>query len=234
MGSVRVSIARALWIRANRLPGVRWGSFRRLAPQSQLFGFDRGTPVDRHYIEAFLARHQDDVRGTVLEVGDRKYTLRFGHGKVTTSDVLYPETGNPETTVVGDLQTGMGIDHDRFDCVILTQTLPFIYDARAAVRHVFASLRRGGVVLATVPGISQVSRFDMNRWGDYWRFTDASALRLFAEEFGDDNVQVVTYGNVLTATAFLHGLAAEELRPNELDQVDTDYQVIIGIRAQKS
>jgi hypothetical protein len=71
----------------------------------------------------------------------------------------------------------------------------------------------------------------MDRWGDYWRFTDASARRLFAEVFGADNVTVTTYGNVLTACAFLHGLAAHELRAEELDHHDPDYQVIIGIRA---
>ena len=37
--------------------GTRFGNMRRLTPLSRHFGYERGTPVDRYYIEAFLARH---------------------------------------------------------------------------------------------------------------------------------------------------------------------------------
>ncbi len=37
----------------------------------------------------------------------------------------------------------------------------------------------------------------------------------------------------MTATAFLYGMAAEELAPEELDHFDPDYEVIIGVRARK-
>ena len=39
-------------------------------PVSDHWGWDRGTPVDRYYIEQFLAEHAADVRGRVLEVKD--------------------------------------------------------------------------------------------------------------------------------------------------------------------
>jgi hypothetical protein len=42
------------------------------------------------------------------------------------------------------------------------------------------------------------------------------------------------HGNVLAAISFLHGLAAEELRPEELDHRDTDYELLITVRARKS
>jgi hypothetical protein len=71
----------------------------------------------------------------------------------------------------------------------------------------------------------------MERWGDYWRFTDASARRLFCDVFGPENVTVTTYGNVLAACAFLHGVVVQELQDEELDHHDADYQVTIGIRA---
>jgi hypothetical protein len=45
-------------------PGaVDFGDLRRLAPVSRHFGVDRGTALDRYYIEGFLARHATDVRG---------------------------------------------------------------------------------------------------------------------------------------------------------------------------
>lgn len=49
------------------LHSARFGNFR---PLSASYGFDRGTPVDRLYIEEFLKLHSDDVRGRVLEIGD--------------------------------------------------------------------------------------------------------------------------------------------------------------------
>src|SRR5829696_5733833 len=70
-------------------PGtVNFGSLRRTAPFSRKWGYDRGTPIDRVYIEEFLARHADDVRGACLEVMNARYTDRFGGARVTRSDVL--------------------------------------------------------------------------------------------------------------------------------------------------
>jgi len=176
-------------------------------------------------------RHQADVQGRVLEIAGRDYTKKFGVGRTIQSDVLHAEMGNPEATLVGDLATGAGIPRSAFDCILLTQTLPFLYDLKNTIVHIRDALRPRGVALVTVPGISQISRYDMDRWGDYWRFTDASARRLFADVFKAENVTVTTYGNVLAACAFLQGLAAHELRGEELDHHDPDYQVIIGIRA---
>jgi SAM-dependent methyltransferase len=191
---------------------IRWGNLRRLNPISRVFGFDRGQPIDRYYIETFLQRHRADIYGRVLEIGDPGYTRKFGGDRVTHSDVLHAIPGNPQATLVGDLATGEGIPKGTFDCLILTQTLLFIYDVSEAIANCYAVLKPGGVLLATFPGISHISRYDMDRWGDYWRFTTLSAKRLFGEVFSPENVAVQSYGNVLTAIAFLHGLAAEELR----------------------
>lgn len=135
--------------------------------------------------------------------------------------------------MVGDLATGEGIPKGTFDCMILTQTLLFIYDVSEAITNCYAALKPGGVLLATFPGISQVSRYDMDRWGDYWRFTTLSAKRLFGDVFQPGNVTVQSYGNVLAAIAFLQGLAAEELRQKELYYYDPDYEVLITVRAVK-
>jgi len=131
------------------------------------------------------------------------------------------------------LATGKGIPGGVFDCMVLTQTFHVIYEVHSAVKTSFQALKPGGVLLATLPGISQISRYDMERWGDFWRFTDASARRLFGDVFGAENVSVEVYGNVFAACAFLQGLAVEELKKGELDFRDEDYQVLIGVRAVK-
>jgi len=110
-----------------------FGSRHTVHPASREFGFDRGTPIDRHYIERFLERHARDIRGRVLEVGDDAYTRRFGDGQVTTRDVLHVTPGNPQATIVADLADAAHIPSDAFDCVILTQTLHLVYDVRAAL-----------------------------------------------------------------------------------------------------
>jgi SAM-dependent methyltransferase len=202
-------------------------------PVSTQFGLDRGRPVDRFYIERFLEQNRQLIRGRVLEVQERTYTDWYGTG-VEQSDVLHAGPGNPEATLVGDLTTGEGIPQDAFDCIILTQTLPFIWDVRAAVHGTRTALRPGGTLLATVPGISQISREDMREWGDWWRFTSASAKRLFDEEYGAGNVQTETHGNLVAACAFLYGLAAEELAPEELERRQEDYEMITTIRARRA
>jgi SAM-dependent methyltransferase len=207
------------------------GSLRRLSPFSREWGYDRGTPVDRYYIERFLAARSDDVHGRVLEVGTDKYTKRFGGERVTQSDVLHVSDQRPSVTIIGDLTDPALFPADVFDCVILTSTLHFIYDVRAALKTVERALRPAGVLLATFPGISPISRYDMDRWGDYWRFTTRSLARLFEEVFPGYEVEVEAHGNVLVAAAFLFGLAAEDLDENELDYHDSDYQLLLTVRA---
>jgi hypothetical protein len=203
------------------------------APVSRTFGFERGRPIDRWYIERFLSSHSADVRGRVLEVAESTYTEWYGHDRVETSDVLYATEGHPKTTIVGDLTTGVGIPEAAFDCFICTQTLQFIYDVRAATAGTRALLAPGGVLLATVPGISQISREDMRDWGDWWRFTARSAQRLFADVYGEDHVEVTQHGNVHAAAAFLYGLAAEDVGAAALEAVDPDFHLLITIRARR-
>lgn len=222
---------RARWWRAVR--PVRWRYLRRVTPISAAFGFHRGHCLDRYYIESFIERHQEDIRGRVLEILDPHYTQTFGGDRVRRSDVLHAAPGNPLATLVGDLATGEGIPLAAFDCLIVTQTLHLIYDFKAAIAGCYAALKPGGVLLATFPGISQVSRYDADRWGDYWRLTSLAAERSFSEVFPRASLEVQAYGNVLVAVAYLHGLAVEELTTKELDYHDPNYEIVITVRAQK-
>ena len=48
---------------------VKFGHLRRLTPFNRRWGYVRGLPVDRYYIENFLAGHAQDIHGHVLEIG---------------------------------------------------------------------------------------------------------------------------------------------------------------------
>jgi SAM-dependent methyltransferase len=220
---------------------VEFGDLGRLTPISTDFGDDRGLPIDRYYIHEFLNRHAgaldyapSAVTGRVLEIGDATYARRYANPEFLESvDVLDASPTNPNATVIGDLADGTGLTPDSYDCVICTQTLLLIYEVRSAIRTLHEILRPGGSALVTVPGISQICRIDMEAWGDHWRFTSTLMRRLFEEHFAPENVTVEAYGNVLSATSFLQGLAAEDLRSDELDVRDPRYELIIAVKATK-
>jgi glycosyltransferase involved in cell wall biosynthesis/SAM-dependent methyltransferase len=215
-------------------PSLRFGSLRRLTPISQAFGFDRGRPVDRYYVETFLERHAIAVAGSVLEVGDDTYSRRFGGNRITKQDVLHVVPGSPGATIIADLSCAPQVPSDSFDCIILTQTMHYIFDLQAAAATLERILKPGGVLLATLPGISKICRDQEDKSSDFWRFTESSARRLFRGHFPEDDLQVRTFGNVLTAIAFLEGLAVDDLRKKELEYNDPDYQVIISVVARKA
>jgi SAM-dependent methyltransferase len=197
-------------------------------PVSGHWGYDRGQPIDRWYIEAFLDAHRDDVRGDTLEVKSDTYVRRYGKdlGEVHVLDV---DGANAAATVIGDLGGEPPLPAASLDCFVLTQTLQYVWDLGAAVRNACDMLRPGGVLLATVPAVARVSHevdFD-----DYWRFTVDSARRLLAPSFGDENVTVVSRGNLVAANAFLAGLAASELSARELDDDDERFPVLVTARA---
>ena len=212
---------------------VDFGMLRGLDPIDTAFGGGRGKPIDRHYIERFLERHGADVHGRVLEVASDDYTWRYGAGRVARADVLHINKDNPHATLVADLAQANGLPTAAFECFICTQTLQYVFDLAAAIRNIHKLLKPGGVLLLTVPGISQISPYDSERWGEHWRFTPQSVMRLLGDAFDAINVTVEGHGNVLAAISFLQGLACEDLRVDELDHVDDRYPMLITARACK-
>lgn len=200
-------------------------------PLNREFGFSRGTPIDRFYIEKWLERNKKIIKGDVLEIAEDTYTKRFGEGQFK-SHVLHVNS-KEEGIIKGNLETGEGIVENSMDCIILTQTLPFIYKFENVISNLFKMLRKGGTALITMGGITQISRYDMDRWGHFWSFTTASVKRLIEESRFEKNYDITVYGNVKTACALLYGVAAEELTMEELEYIDEDYPVSICVVAQK-
>jgi SAM-dependent methyltransferase len=212
---------------------VRFGDFRRLTPISPIFGMDRGLPIDRYYIEKFLDRHRLDIQGRAMEFGDTFYLDKFGGDRVRQKDVFsyVPSAG---ATIVGDLTGPTVLAPNSFDCIVCTQTVQMIYDIRLAIARLSAMLKPGGVLLLASNGLNKTGRhLDRDGWGEYWHITQQAARSLFTEQF-DGQYVVGAYGNVLSAMAALHGLAASELSPEELEHLDRDYDVVVTVRAIKA
>lgn len=217
--------------RLERIRRPAWlGTIRRTTPLSEHWGRDRGTPVDRYYIERFLAEERAAIRGRVLEVMNADYVERFGVA-VERQDILDIDPANDAATIVADLAAADSVPSELFDCVILTQTLQYIYDLEAAVEHVHRILRPGGTLLCTVPAVSRITRLQLE--SEFWRLTPAACSRLFGEVFAGGDVAVRGHGNVLTAVAFLVGMAMEELSPRELNRDDPFFPLVVTVRATK-
>ncbi len=230
---LRAAIARAsVWPPVGL---VRFGSLRRTTPIAPMWPPRYGRPIDRHYIEGFLEREAGAISGEVLEVGDLAYTKRFGGSAVTGASILHSPIGaGPGVTYSADLADAPEIPSQHFDCVILPQTLLFIYDVHAAVRTLHRILRPNGVLLVTVPGLTHTVPEDKEMWGQYWSFTDDSLRRLFGDVFGPENVEIESHGNVLTTTAFLYGLVVEDLRAADFVTDDPDYPLVLTVRATRA
>ncbi len=211
---------------------IKWHDFRSVQPLSRQFGMDRGTPIDRYYIEQYLDSQRSHVKGKALEIAEAQYIKKYDSG-VTSFEVLHYTNENKKATIVGDLTQSETLPENHVDCFICTQTLNLIYEVHNAVKGIHHILRPNGVALVTVPSITQISRYDADRWGDYWRFTPQSAYKLFADVFGEGNVEIQAYGNCLSSIGLLKGLTLEELTQTELEYNDPDYPMIIGLKAVK-
>lgn len=212
---------------------INWQSLRSIKPLHNDFGFGRGTPIDRYYIEKFLQQHAHYITGTVVEIADSTYTHKFKTGEVK-SEILHVSKDFKNATIIGDLAEPGQLPQNVADCFICTQTLNFIYEIDKAVKGIKQMLKQNGIALVTVAGLCQISRYDYDRWGDYWRFTALSAQKMFAPHFGENNVNVMVYGNVLSATCLLQGVPIEDITIEELDYTDQNYQVLIGIVAKNN
>lgn len=213
---------------------ICFGTLRNTEPVNLAFGFDKGTPVDRCYIDSYLGSHAKLIHGRVLEIGDREYTTNYGGDRVTQSDVLHADDSSPAATFIGRIEDCPEIPENTFDCIILTQTLHYVFNMFDAIGELHRILKPGGSVLCTVPGLSQISRYDMDMWGDRWRLTSLSIAELFGLKFDPEHIEVETYGNALSALCFIEGIPAERLRAKELAAYDPDYQILVCATATKS
>jgi len=200
-------------------------------PVSSQFGCDRGTPLDRYYIEKFLRNNSQDIKGDVVEIAEDTYSKKFG--KNIRSKILHVES-NTQADLKGDLCNTATLPDNYADCFICTQTFNFIYNFQDAIKGSRYMLKPGGTLLATVACMAPISKYDADRWGDYWRFTPQSCKKIFGDAFGENNIQITPYGNSAVAALFMKGYAIEDLPKSvNLDHEDELFPVVIGIKAVK-
>lgn len=195
-------------------------------PVGKIYGSDRGGSICRYYIDTFLNKYSSVIKGRVLEIGDRHYTEKFGI-EIDESYVLHFEDDYQQNQYdfIGDLRDGKGIQKNFYDCIICTQVLDFVEDIRDTPDILIGALKPGGKLLISVSGISTICRYDMDKYGQYWNFTDRSIRNMFTRN--DTECEVWTKGNCKAACAFLQGMGYTELTKEELEDTDEDFQIVI-------
>jgi SAM-dependent methyltransferase len=201
-----------------------------LEPLSDHYGWDRGTPLDRHYIETFLAEHSDMIRGSVLEVQDDAYTRAFGADRVTMSTVVDIDDANQRATLIADLSQPASLPADAYDCIILTQTLHLIPRPERCVENCYRGLRPGGTLLATAPSLSRMSPSYPD--ADFWRFTPAGIRELFVSRW-PDTFSIHAFGNLRACIGFLIGQVVAEVPEIVLDHRDPRFPLTVAVKGRK-
>ena len=205
-----------------------WGNLRRVKPFSNDFGWDRGTPVDRYYVDRFFERHRDDITGDVLEIDQNIYTHRYGHDLRTVHSVdIAPES---EPMFLCDMAHSEDIlPSEAYDCFLLPCTLQHFRELELCLRNVLRVVKPGGVILANAAGLFRLDQVGL----DFWRPTPDGWRELLKRVWPDCEVVVESEGNCLAIVAINLGLALEELRPEELDYYDARFPIVTHIYCRK-
>lgn len=200
-----------------------------LRPSSTRFGLERGKPIDRVFIEKFLADNKEYIHGTVIEIGDNRYMSQYA--QLIENPVIMHVNG--WGGMKGNLATGEGIVDNYADCLICTQTLQHIYDIQPCIENIYRLLKPGGTALITNGYIGELSMYDYKNWGEFWKFTDMTAEKLFSRSFDNSKINVNAYGNVKAAIGFLYGMCAEDMPNDVFEYSDSQYPMIVAVRATK-
>lgn len=197
-----------------------------ISPISDQFATERGTPVDRIYIEKFLEKNKEYVIGDVLEIEEATYTMKYGENRVKKSIVMDVSQKSSEIDFNANIETGEGIKDKIADCFILTQTLMYIYDLEVAAKNIIRFLKPGGVALITCSCLSQNSRRCMDNYGSYFNFNAAVFEKMFRNEKASV-IRAGSYGNVKTVMAHLVGMCAEDLEEEDFELDDEYYPLVV-------
>lgn len=203
---------------------------RKLRPLSRNYGFNRGTPIDRYYIEKFIESESSRIKGVCLEIGDKRYATKYGDQRLSRCDVLDIHTSNRMANLHADLRDMTGVVRSQtYDCVILTQVLGMVDDYQAVIREIHRILRPGGSVLITCSSLAPAHSLR----NSYWRFLETSLRFSLEKVFSKALVRVESYGNMLAGQAFWVGMSQEDLSENELEFNDPHYPLIVSAVASK-
>ena len=198
------------------------------------YGDSRGTPITRFYIQHFFLNLNHFDWGNCLEFEDNRYIDQFGKNVTKYNTFKFSnEYSDKDNLIIGDLTKITFLPKERFDFIVCTNVLNFIFDFESAIEGIYKMLKKEGKCIITLDGpSSHISRYDMERWGDYWRFTNLSAKKVF-ERSNFKIEQTTVYGNPYACSAQLNGFSIQDIDQSKLFPSDKDYQLLIALYLTK-
>ncbi|WP_157496737.1 methyltransferase domain-containing protein [Hahella ganghwensis] len=195
-----------------------WGDFNRKSPFCHSFGFSRGTPIDRYYLDKFVSCIRHQVKGVTIEIGGVSDNLQnYGLERVTSFQTVDIEPGEG-VNIVGDIHDRSILAPESVDSLIIFNVLEHCHSPWQVAENIRYWLKEGGKCFGMVPNAQRLHNFP----GDYWRPLPDGVRHLF-KEFSQLELDV--YGNPQTVVASFMGVAAKELTANELDATHPEYPV---------
>lgn len=208
LGDAVLDLRKRLGLQIPKTGKVRFGDLRRLTPLSASAGRERGLPIARYYGEAFLLEQSAAIGGRVLHEGSLAVS-RFAR-----RDAEIISASNRS-------------EFDLFDCVVAEDRLGVCAEPTLGLRELLDVTRPGGTLLL-IENVGGGNRGDLRRL-----MTERGVAALVREHFPEIRLEVRVYGNVLSLSACLHGLAAEDLSARELDGTDPRYPVVLAACLEK-
>ncbi|WP_083733561.1 class I SAM-dependent methyltransferase [Actinomadura sp. CNU-125] len=205
---------------------IDWGQLRRLTPICPAFGKSRGTPIDRHYLDQFIAEVRSQVSGEVVEIGGRDGN-RDAYGFTKAARYRGMDiAADPEVSLLCDATDPASLPPECLDAVVAFNVLEHTARPWEVVANMWRWLRPGGTAYCMVPNAQRVHEAP----NDYWRPLPAALTAMF-HDWSERRVR--QYGNPLTVIASYMGVPAEELDAAELDAYHPEYPVASCIIAHK-
>lgn len=193
----------------------RWYWRHKLLPISTDFGWSRGTPIGRNYVNKFVAEKAEGLGGTILEFGESRYKACF---KTVQRYQVIDVVPGPSVDYVCDIHDVSSVPAHYFDVIVCTQVLEHVERPVDALRQLHKLLKKDGRLICTVPFLAHIHYVPT----DFYRFSiDAicSALNIA----GFEVLEARNSGNALVTIGSLLGYAAEDFKSNEMEIVDNVY-----------
>ena len=136
-------------------------NYSKIKRVSKKFGFDRGLPIDRFYIDKYLDKNlSKSTYQNGLEVGGVQYLEKFKVAKKTA--LLHPEylisEGHGDQALVVDLNKKFkNIGDEKFDLIIATNVLTFVEEPHLALNTFQELLVPGGLLIISVSASMPIS-----------------------------------------------------------------------------
>lgn len=206
---------------------IEYSDFKRYAPLCHDYGYSRGTPIDRYYLEQFIREIRSYVVGYTLEIGgsrENQYLYGFTNAMSYKTMDMHQK---PEVDITGDIHDPNSLGSNSFDSIILFNVLEHCEKPWIVVENIYNWLTKRGSVFCMVPNSQRIHRDPK----DYWRILPDGMRSLFAKF---PIKQLYLYGNPITTIATMMGVAAEELSSEELNSFNSEYLVATCIYACKA